>query len=65
MSEKSLQILKDLENKAFALREAADKIWEMAKEYQRMGLHDVSLILKDLSSQLHDMARKEEEKIDN
>jgi len=41
-------------------REAADRIWEMAKEYDEMGLFELSSALKDICTQMHDYARSEE-----
>jgi hypothetical protein len=41
-------------------REAADKIWELAKEYENKGIYSLADHLKDLSGRLHEKAHKEE-----
>ena len=41
-------------------REAADKIWELAKEYEDKGVYSLADYLKDLSGRLHEKAHKEE-----
>ena len=41
-------------------REAADRIWDMASEYQAKGLRELAYELKDLAAQLHFIARKKE-----
>ena len=38
-------------------RQAADRIWEMAKEYERMGLTDLATTLKDIATEIHGLAR--------
>lgn len=42
-------------------REAADKVWELAKKYGDEGLKDLSLNMKDLAQKLHELARIREE----
>lgn len=45
-------------------REAADRIWDMASEYERAGLIDLSEELKQICQQIHDLARlKQAQKI--
>jgi hypothetical protein len=39
-------------------REAADKIWDIALDYQAMGLWDLAQELKSLADHLHDLARE-------
>lgn len=43
-------------------REAADRVWELAKEYESKGLTDLEEQLKELAAQLHKRARKLQEK---
>jgi hypothetical protein len=43
-------------------RLAADKIWEMSKEYEDKGLWELADTLKVLSGQLHELARLREAK---
>ena len=38
-------------------REAADRIWDMAKEYKTKGLRDLEEELKELAAQLHRKSR--------
>jgi cytochrome c556 len=45
---------------AHRFREAADKIWQMAEEYREKDL-ELAKALKDLSSELHSIARIKEE----
>lgn len=46
-------------------REAADRIWEMAKEYDAMGLFELAGALKEVATQMHDFARSKEPKSNN
>lgn len=46
--------------KVSSLRDAADRVWEMAAEYTKSGDHDIAIILKDIASNLHYQARQEE-----
>lgn len=39
-------------------RQAADRVWEMAKEYEKLGLIDLSNELKDIATEIHNVARK-------
>lgn len=39
-------------------REAADKVWEMAKDYEKKGLKELSETLKDIAQDIHDLARQ-------
>ncbi len=41
-------------------RIAADKIWEMAKEFQAKGSHDVAAVLYDMAERIHFIARQKE-----
>lgn len=41
-------------------REAADRVWEMAKEYEEKEYWELGKALKDLSSELHNIARTRE-----
>ena len=41
-------------------REAADKIWDMAKEYENSGLVGLSNELKQICQQIHDLARSKQ-----
>jgi hypothetical protein len=41
-------------------REAADKVWEIGKEYERAGHKELGMAIKELSSKLHNLARKKE-----
>lgn len=43
-------------------RKAADRMWEMAKEYRNSGQISIAEIFQDLASQLHELARKQEAK---
>lgn len=40
-----------------ALRKAADEIWDTAKRLETKGMIEVALMLKNVSTSLHDMAR--------
>jgi len=42
-------------------REAADRVWNIAREYEAKGLKDLEEELKELATQLHNSARKIEE----
>lgn len=44
-------------NKAIALREAADRIWELSHQYNDAQIVN---LLRDLASELHTEARKHE-----
>jgi prefoldin subunit 5 len=44
---------------AHKFREAADRVWEMAKEYEEKEW-ELAKALKDLSSELHNIARNKE-----
>jgi HD superfamily phosphohydrolase YqeK len=46
---------------SFKYREAADRVWEMAKEYERNGHRELSKAMKELAGQLHDLARMKAE----
>jgi hypothetical protein len=41
-------------------REAADKIWELSKEYDKKGLFELSRELKNICTNIHDLARIKE-----
>lgn len=43
-------------------REAADKIWEMAEQYKKLGLIKLSDELKGICQGIHDMARTKQAK---
>ena len=38
-------------------REAADKVWELAKEYEEKGFFELAGELKNIVSQIHTLAR--------
>lgn len=42
-------------------RRKADELWAEAREEEKLGNHDLANILKDVSSNLHNIARKKEE----
>lgn len=52
------------ETKAKDYRIAADRVWELAREYEKKGLFDLAFELKHLADQLHDLARVREQKED-
>lgn len=52
--------MKKQEKTSIDFRDAADKVWEMAKEYEESEHRDISNILKELASQLHELARNKE-----
>jgi len=41
-------------------REAANRIWELAEEYNSKGLYELAGALKDLASKMHEIAHKKE-----
>jgi hypothetical protein len=41
-------------------REVADKIWELSREYEGKGLLELASELKNISSNIHDLARLKE-----
>ena len=43
-------------------RRSADEVWDMARKYEALGLYDLADVLKDLSTQIHDLAREQEAK---
>lgn len=46
---------------ALLYRKAADRVWEIAKRYEEEGERSLSIAIKELALQLHDLARKKEE----
>lgn len=50
------------QTKAKDYRKAADRVWELAREYEAKGLFDLAFELKHLADQLHDLARVREQK---
>jgi hypothetical protein len=48
------------ENTSIDFREAADKVWDMATEYEKNNHRDIARVLKDLAGKLHDCARVRE-----
>jgi len=44
-------------NKSNCYREAADRIWDLAKEYETKGLRDLAEVLTDIATEVHDLAR--------
>lgn len=42
-------------------RLAADRVWELAKEYEAKGNKELGIALKDIAMELHDLARKQEQ----
>lgn len=44
-------------------RIAADKIWEMAKEFQAKGSHDVAAVLFDMAERIHFISRQKEKNL--
>lgn len=53
-------VTKTAKNSSGAYREAADKIWDLAKEYKAKGLHDLSEMLIDIAAEVHNLARAKE-----
>ena len=47
-----------MDNKALQFRKAADRVWEMAEEYEEKGMRELATAMKELSQQLHDLARE-------
>ena len=45
---------------AIKYREAADKVWEIGKEYEKEGHKELALAIKDLATELHSLAREKE-----
>jgi hypothetical protein len=43
--------------KHYNYREAADRIWEMAKDYEKLGLKELAATLKDIATEIHSLAR--------
>ena len=39
-------------------RQAADRIWELAVEYEKQGLFELAGCLKDLAGEMHQKARE-------
>jgi len=48
------------EDAPLCYREAADKVWEMAKEYEAAGVHELAEVLYEISQQIHDLARSKQ-----
>ena len=59
MSNKNLQLQKSKVDCIY-YREVADKIWELSKEYEEKGMFELSSELKNISSNIHDLARLKE-----
>lgn len=55
--------LSSCNDKCYKYREAADKIWDLSKEYERQGLFELSDELKSISQEIHDKARQNLKKI--
>ena len=53
-----------MQTRALQYRKAADRVWEMAKEYEAKGMYELATAIKELADQLHDLAREKEEKDD-
>ena len=49
-----------MSNDTAKYREAADRVWNMAKEYEEKGYKELANAIKDLAVQLHDLARSKE-----
>lgn len=47
-------------NESHCYREAADRIWDLAKEYESRGLPDLAEVLTDIASEVHVLARTKE-----
>ena len=47
-------------NESYCYREAADRIWDLAKEYESKGLLDLAEVLTDIASEVHVLARTQE-----
>ena len=41
-------------------REAADQVWNIARKYEEKGHKKLAWIIKDLATELHEIARKKE-----
>lgn len=50
------------QNSALQYRKAADRVWEMAEEYEARGMMELATAIKELADQLHDLAREKEAK---
>ena len=49
-----------MSNNTAKYREAADKVWKMAKEYEKKGYKELAHAIQELAVQLHDLARSKE-----
>jgi len=47
----------ELKTEGQSYREAADKVWELAKQYEDKGLFELAGELKNIVSQIHALAR--------
>lgn len=45
---------------ALQYRKAADRVWEIAKQYEDEGDGTLAIAIKELAVQLHDLAREKE-----
>lgn len=41
-------------------RQTADRVWEMAKEYNAQGIETLAMVLYEIAQQIHDLARSKE-----
>lgn len=41
-------------------RQAADRVWEMAKEYELQGMTNLAEALYEIAQQIHDLARSKQ-----
>lgn len=49
-----------IEKTSIDFREAADKVWDIAKEYELSDHKDIANVLKQLAEELHELARHKE-----
>jgi len=54
--------MSSVKSESECFREAADRVWDLAKEYEAKGIKDLEEELKELATQLHSNARKLQEK---
>jgi hypothetical protein len=54
----------NLKEEGQSYREAADRVWELAKEYEEQGLFQLAGELKNIVSQIHALARKKQTESD-
>lgn len=45
---------------ALQYRKAADRVWEMAREYEANGEKELAEVFKEVADRLHNLAREKE-----